>query len=403
MGTETMGFTVDNRRISLTPRAAEGNARNDTGAEHNMAIELTGIVKRFGNFTALNGVSLAARDGEFLALLGPSGSGKTTLLRILAGLERPDAGTLRLHSQQVASIQPNDSNVGLVFQHYALFRHMTVFDNVAFGLSVKRGKDRLPKSEIRERVMKLLQLVQLGNLQDRYPAQLSGGQRQRVALARALAVEPRLLLLDEPFGALDAKVRKELRRWLRGLHDSMGLTSIFVTHDQEEALELADRVVVMSQGKIEQIGTPAEIYDHPATPFVYQFIGNSNRFECDVARGQVWIDGQSFGGTGDVYPDGPALAFVRPHDLEIRAAGSGFGIPATVRQVFTAGNLLRVELDVHKGRQIVEVELDRSRNIGDLSNGRDVLLMPQRIKLFPRNGVEPAAAPDVARRISQAS
>jgi sulfate transport system ATP-binding protein len=396
-----MAFTVDNRRISLAPKPDGGVHEHNERSEHSMAIELTGIVKKFGDFTALNGVSLAARDGEFLALLGPSGSGKTTLLRILAGLERPDAGSLKLHARQVEAIQPNDSTVGLVFQHYALFRHMTVFDNVAFGLSVKRGPDRLPKSQIRERVLRLLQLVQLSNLQDRYPAQLSGGQRQRVALARALAVEPKLLLLDEPFGALDAKVRKELRRWLRGLHDSMGLTSIFVTHDQEEALELADRVVVMSQGKIEQIGTPAEIYDHPATPFVYQFIGNSNRFECDVARGQVLIGGQSFGGTGDVYPDGPALAFVRPHDLEIRAAGSGFGIPATVRQVFTAGNLLRVELDVNEGRQIVEVELDRSRNIGDLSQGRDVLLMPQRIKLFPRSGAEiPVGTP--IRRLTQA-
>jgi sulfate/thiosulfate transport system ATP-binding protein len=397
-----MAFTVDNRRISLAPTPAAGNAWNNDGeSERNMAIELTGIVKKFGNFTALDGVSLAARDGEFLALLGPSGSGKTTLLRILAGLDWPDSGTLKLHSQRVDAIRPSDRNVGLVFQHYALFRHMTVFDNVAFGLSVKRGPERMAKSEIRERVLRLLQLVQLGNLQDRYPAQLSGGQRQRVALARALAVEPKLLLLDEPFGALDAKVRKELRRWLRGLHDSMGLTSIFVTHDQEEALELADRVVVMSQGKIEQIGTPAEIYDHPASPFVYQFIGNSNRFECEVARGQVFIGGQSFGGTGDVYPDGPALAFVRPHDLEIRSAGSGFGIPAMVRQVFTAGNLLRVELDVHDGRQIVEVEVDRSRNIGDLSTGRDVLLMPQRIKLFPRSGAEiPAAAP--IRRLTQA-
>ncbi len=397
-----MAFTVDSRRISLAPKSAGRNPwHNEERAEHNMAIELTGIVKKFGNFTALDGVSLAARDGEFLALLGPSGSGKTTLLRILAGLDRPDSGTLKLQARQVDAIRPSDRNVGLVFQHYALFRHMTVFDNVAFGLSVKRGGERLPKSDIRERVLRLLQLVQLGNLQDRYPAQLSGGQRQRVARARALAVEPKLLLLDEPFGALDAKVRKELRRWLRGLHDSMGLTSIFVTHDQEEALELADRVVVMSQGKIEQIGTPAEIYDHPASPFVYQFIGNSNRFECDVARGQVLIGGQSFGGTGDVYPDGPALAFVRPHDLEIRSAGSGFGIPATVRQVFTAGNLLRVELDVNDGKQIVEVELDRSRNIGDLSTGRDVLLMPQRIKLFPRTGTEvPAAAP--IRRLTQA-
>jgi sulfate transport system ATP-binding protein len=197
-------------------------------------------------------------------------------------------------------------------------------------------------------------------------------------------------------------VRKELRRWLRSLHDSMGLTSIFVTHDQEEALELADRVVVMSQGRIEQIGTPAEIYDHPASPFVYQFIGNSNRFECEVARGQVWIGGQSFGGSGDTYPDGPALAFVRPHDLEIRAAGNAYGIPATVRQIFTAGNTLRVELELKDGDQVVEVELDRARNISDLSPGRQVLLLPQRIKLFPRADAEALAPSEPVRRLSQA-
>jgi len=402
-----MTFTLDNRRVSLAPKSTQELARDiltasRTRAEQSMAIELTGIVKRFGNFTALNGVTLAARDGEFLALLGPSGSGKTTLLRILAGLERPDSGSLRLQKQKVDAIRPSDRNVGLVFQHYALFRHMTVFNNVAFGLNVKRGSERLPKSEIRDRVMRLLQLVQLGNLQDRYPAQLSGGQRQRVALARALAVEPKLLLLDEPFGALDAKVGKELRRWLRGLYDSMGLTSIFVTRDQEEALELADRVVVMSQGKIEQTGTPAEIYDHPVSPFVYQFIGNSNRFECEVSRGQVWIGGQSFGGTGDIYSDGPALAFVRPHDLEIRPAGSGYGIPATIRQLFTAGNLLRVELDLKDSSQVVEVEVDRSRSIGDLTPGRAVLLTPQRIKLFPREGADTPPVTEPVRRISQA-
>ena len=397
-----MAFTVDNRRISLAPKSAAGNAWNNNGeSEHSMAIELTGIVKKFGNFTALDGVSLAARDGEFLALLGPSGSGKTTLLRILAGLDRPDSGSLKLQSQPVDVIRPSDRNVGLVFQHYALFRHMTVFDNVAFGLSVKRGRERLPKARSASGCCACCSSCSSAicrtAIRRSFPAASGSGWRWpgRWRWSR------KLLLLDEPFGALDAKVRKELRRWLRGLHDSMGLTSIFVTHDQEEALELADRVVVMSQGKIEQIGTPAEIYDHPASPFVYQFIGNSNRFECDVARGQVLIGGQSFGGTGDVYPDGPALAFVRPHDLEIRAAGSGFGIPATVRQVFTAGNLLRVELDVQDGKQIVEVELDRSRNIGDLSTGRDVLLMPQRIKLFPRSGAEiPVAAP--IRRLTQA-
>jgi sulfate transport system ATP-binding protein len=222
-----------------------------------------------------------------------------------------------------------------------------------------------------------------------------------VALARALVNQPSVLLLDEPLGALDLKLREQMQVELKSIQRQVGITFIYVTHDQGEALSMSDRVAVFNQGKIEQIGTPAEIYDHPASPFVYQFIGNSNRFECDVARGQVLIGGQSFGGTGDVYPDGPALAFVRPHDLEIRSAGSGFGIPATVRQVFTAGNLLRVELDVNDGRQIVEVELDRSRNIGDLSTGRDVLLMPQRIKLFPRSGAEiPAAAP--IRRLTQA-
>jgi len=403
---EIMNFTLDNRKVALAPKSTQDLALDILAssrrrAEYSMAIELTGIVKRFGSFTALDGVSLAARDGEFLALLGPSGSGKTTLLRILAGLERPDAGSLRLQAQRVDAVRPSDPHVGLVFQHYALFRHMSVFNNVAFGLKVKKGKERLSKDEIRRRVLRLLQLVQLDNLQDRYPAQLSGGQRQRVALARALAVEPKLLLLDEPFGALDAKVRKELRRWLRGLHDNMGLTSIFVTHDQEEALELADRVVVMSNGRIEQIGTPAEIYDHPASPFVYQFIGNSNRFECNVSRGQVWIGGQSFGGTSDTYPDGPAQAFVRPHDLEIRSAGS-LGIPATIRQIFTAGNLLRVELDLKDDGQVAEVEIDRFRSIGDLTAGRAVVLIPQRIKLFPIAGPQPAEPAESARLVSQA-
>jgi sulfate transport system ATP-binding protein len=233
-----------------------------------LSISVENVVKRFGAFPALNGVSLEARPGEFLALLGPSGSGKTTLLRIMAGLEFPDSGCVRFEGEDVTRLKVKDRRVGFVFQHYALFKHMNVAQNVAFGLSVRRRRDRPPRAEIKRRAQELLDLVQLGDLGPRYPAQLSGGQRQRVALARALAVDPKLLLLDEPFGALDAKVRKELRRWLRDVHDRMGLTSIFVTHDQEEALELADRVVVVNRGRIEQIASPQALYDSPATAYV---------------------------------------------------------------------------------------------------------------------------------------
>ncbi len=256
-----------------------------------MTIEVSNISKRFGNYVALDRVSLEVKSGELLALLGPSGSGKTTLLRIMAGLEYPDSGGLRLFGNDALDRSPRDREVGFVFQHYSLFRHMTVADNVAFGLDVRPRAVRLSKREIRARVMQLLEMVQLSWVADRYPSQLSGGQRQRVALARALAIEPKVLLLDEPFGALDAKVRKELRRWLRRLHDEMHITSVFVTHDQEEALELADRVVVMSQGRIEQIGTPTEVYDHPATSFVYDFLGNVNRFEVDVRDGVARLPG----------------------------------------------------------------------------------------------------------------
>ena len=243
-----------------------------------MSIAVDNVVKRFGNFAALNEVGLEAKPGEFLALLGPSGSGKTTLLRIMAGLEFPDSGTVLFEGNDVTGIGVRDRRIGFVFQHYALFPHMNVADNVAFGLTVKRRRERPKRAEIQRRAQELLDLVQLGPLGKRYPAQLSGGQRQRVALARALAVDPKLLLLDEPFGALDAKVRKELRRWLRDLHDRMGLTSVFVTHDQEEALELADRVVVMNEGLIEQVAGPRTIYDEPATAFVYDFVGD---FEPD--------------------------------------------------------------------------------------------------------------------------
>jgi len=262
-----------------------------------MTIEVEHIRKQFGAFTALDDVSLKFADGELTALLGPSGCGKTTLLRIIAGLEFPDAGRVLLDGADASARHVRERQVGFVFQHYALFKHMTVFENVAFGLRVKARKDRPSEEQIRDKVKKLLELVQLDWLADRHPPQLSGGQRQRIALARALAVEPRVLLLDEPFGALDAKVRKELRRWLRRLHDEMHVTSVFVTHDQEEAMEVADRVVVMNQGKIEQQGAPSEVYDHPATPFVLQFLGDVNLF----ARGSE-------------------TDYVRPHEIDIVSA-----------------------------------------------------------------------------------
>jgi sulfate transport system ATP-binding protein len=250
-------------------------------------IELRGITKSFDDFKALRDVSVMVSTGELVALLGPSGSGKTTLLRIIAGLELPDGGAVLFDGEEVTHRHASDRRVGFVFQHYALFRHMTVFENVAFGLRVKPRRERLSRPALVARVHGLLSLVQLDPLAQRYPAQLSGGQRQRVALARALAVQPEILLLDEPFGALDAKVRQELRRWLRRLHDEIGITSVFVTHDQEEALELADRVVVMREGCVEQVGTPEEVYEHPATPFVYRFLGSVNLFHGRVEGDKI--------------------------------------------------------------------------------------------------------------------
>ena len=257
-----------------------------------MTIEVKNLVKKFGSFAALDGVDLKVNDGELLALLGPSGSGKTTLLRIIAGLDWPDSGEVTFNGEDALAQGARERHVGFVFQHYALFRHMSVFENVAFGLRVQSRAVRKDEATIRARVKELLDLVQLDWLADRYPGQLSGGQRQRIALARALAIEPRILLLDEPFGALDAKVRKELRRWLRSLHHEINVTSIFVTHDQEEALEVANRVVVMEKGKIEQIGTPGDVYDNPATAFVHGFIGESIVLPVDVSGGSVRLDGR---------------------------------------------------------------------------------------------------------------
>ena len=315
-------------------------------------ISVRNITKRFGEFPALHGVDLDVQPGEFIALLGPSGSGKTTLLRIIAGLEFQDGGEVLFNDEDVSSRSVGDRHVGFVFQQYALFRHMTVADNVAFGLNVRKSRDRPAKAAIRARAEELLRLVQLDGLGKRYPGQLSGGQRQRVALARALAIEPKLLLLDEPFGALDAKVRKDLRRWLKDLHKQMGLTSIFVTHDQEEALELADRVVVMDHGRIDQIGTPEQVYMEPATPFVSHFVGETNLL--------------------------PGGLHVRPHDIEIVTQD---GEPAQIDNVFRKGGCWRIEGKLAANGNVVEIDLETT--LSPPLPGDTVLIRPRRSRVFP--------------------
>ena len=343
-----------------------------------MTVETYDLVKRFGAFAALEGVSLSARPGEFLALLGPSGSGKTTLLRLMAGLDFPDSGRVTFDGVDMSDRPARERGVGFVFQHYALFRHMSVADNIAFGLTVRPRRDRPAKSAIAARVKELLDLVQLPDLGKRYPAQLSGGQRQRVALARALAVEPRVLLLDEPFGALDAKVRKDLRRWLRAVHDASHVTSVFVTHDQEEALDLADRVVVMNKGRIEQVDTPDIIYNRPATAFVCDFLGNANRFDCRLANGGVEIGGLRLPNTAPPAGDGAGQAFVRPHEFDITPAGSP-GIAATLRRVAHTGALAALECEV-EGRI---VEATSVRPPEGLSAGDALTLVPTTVRAYP--------------------
>ncbi|MDB5430978.1 MAG: sulfate transporter ATP-binding protein [Caulobacter sp.] len=302
-----------------------------------MTISIRQVEKSFGRYPALGGVSLEIKDGELLALLGPSGSGKTTLLRAIAGLEFPDKGQIAFDAQDVTFAGAAERGVGFVFQQYALFKHMTVARNVAFGLDVRKGKAKPSKAAIAARVEELLNLVELGGLGKRYPSQLSGGQRQRVALARALAVNPRVLLLDEPFGALDATVRKSLRKELRRIHDATGVTTIFVTHDQEEALELADRVAILNHGVIEQVGTPAEVHDAPASPFVCGFVGEANRFEGEVSGGVFRAGGIGVAAPG--VADGKAVAFVRPHEFVIAPAGFG----AHIQRVTLQGPLAHVE------------------------------------------------------------
>ncbi|MCW1429085.1 sulfate/molybdate ABC transporter ATP-binding protein [Novosphingobium sp. JCM 18896] len=330
-------------------------------------ITVNHVTKRFGDFPALHGIDLKIEPGEFIALLGPSGSGKTTLLRIIAGLEFQDTGEVLFDDEDVSRIGVGDRGVGFVFQNYALFRHMTVAENVAFGLNVKKRRDRPSKADIKARAAELLRLVQLDGLGDRLPSQLSGGQRQRVALARALAIEPKLLLLDEPFGALDAKVRKDLRRWLRELHQQMGLTSIFVTHDQEEALELADRVVVMDHGRIEQIGTPEQVYMQPATPFVANFVGETNKL--------------------------PGNLHVRPHDIEIVSEGgpSQENWAVVVDNVFRKGGAWRIEGQLESNgpnpAQVVEIDVDADQPAPAL--GSTIRVRPLRSTTFTPNGAQP--------------
>lgn len=360
-----------------------------------MSIEVLGVNKTFGTFKALDDVSLKFPDGELVALLGPSGCGKTTLLRVIAGLEHADSGRILLDGADATDKHVRERRVGFVFQHYALFRHMTVFENIAFGLRVRPRRERPSEAEIRAKVTRLLDLVQLGWVANRFPSQLSGGQRQRIALARALAVEPRVLLLDEPFGALDAKVRKELRRWLRTLHDELHISSIFVTHDQEEALEVSDRIVVINKGRVEQIGTPKDVYDKPATAFAYGFIGSVNEFRGRVQGGYVLVGNEKLRIQGQQFTDGQeVVAFSRPQDTEIVAdAHVEDGVSARVNRILGNGAVARVELvangDAREGRkEFFEVEITGAelQSLG-LSTGQRVKLRGRNLSVFSdRNG-----------------
>ncbi|MDL5048666.1 sulfate ABC transporter ATP-binding protein [Oscillatoria amoena NRMC-F 0135] len=328
-----------------------------------MSVEVKNLTKKFGSYKALNQINLKIQAGKLIALLGPSGSGKTTLLRIIAGLDFADEGSIHFNDREVTALTPKERNVGLVFQHYALFRHMTVFDNIAFGLNVRPAATRPSPDVIKQRVNELLDLVQLGQFASRYPSQLSGGQKQRIALARTLAVEPRILLLDEPFGALDAKVRKDLRRWLREFHDRMKITTIFVTHDQEEALELADEVVVMNHAKIEQIGTPEDVYDHPANPFVYEFIGSVNLFHGRINGGAILIDGKEFTLSKKNTPENVSagVAYVRPQDIRIHTEkpSTDGALEAIVKGTTFSGASTQVHLERIDNRDSVYASLTR--------------------------------------------
>ncbi|MEJ0061163.1 MAG: TOBE-like domain-containing protein [Terricaulis sp.] len=344
-----------------------------------MSLEISEITKSYGRFPALNGVSLFAEDGEFLALLGPSGSGKTTLLRVIAGLETPEGGTVRYRGEDLLAQPVRERGIGFVFQHYALFRHMSAANNIAFGMRCKPRATRPSNKAIKAKVEELLALVQLEGLGGRYPSQLSGGQRQRVALARALAIEPKILLLDEPFGALDAKVRRELRRWLRVLHEQTGLTTIFVTHDQEEALELADRVALLKDGALEQVGTPEELYHEPESAFVFDFLGDSIKLPCVIEGGIAVIAGSGVPIVGPHPESGPATAYARPDAFTV-TVGEGPGQPARVRNVLLAGPDARIECAV-EGDGSIEVRVTHEE-AAKLSPRDLVSLAPRAVRVW---------------------
>jgi sulfate/thiosulfate transport system ATP-binding protein len=345
-----------------------------------MSIEVRSLSKSFDGHPVLRDVSLDIPEGELVALLGPSGCGKTTLLRIIAGLEVPDAGEVRQAGEDVSARSARERNVGVVFQHYALFRHMTVAENVGFGLQIRHR----PRAETAARVEELLSLVQLDGFRNRYPHQLSGGQRQRVALARALATEPRILLLDEPFGALDARVRQGLRRWLRRLHDELHVTSVFVTHDQEEAFEVSDRVVLMNGGRVEQVGSPAHVFEEPASPFVMRFLGAVNVFRGHVDGDRAWVHDVELAAPGGATGRAPAHVYVRPHELEVHRAAVPGSFAARVDRLVPLGAAVRVELTAPGHGRPVEVELDVHKSEAlALAPGDTVHLAPRRVRVFP--------------------
>jgi sulfate/thiosulfate transport system ATP-binding protein len=351
-----------------------------------MSIEVQHVTKTFGHYKALDDVNLKVNDGELVALLGPSGSGKTTLLRIIAGLETPDddRAMVKFHGEDVAQQRVGDRHVGFVFQHYALFKHMSVFENIAFGLRVRPRKHRPTNDAINKKVKELLALIQLENFGSRFPSQLSGGQRQRVALARALAIEPRVLLLDEPFGALDAKVRQGLRNWLRRLHNEIHVTTILVTHDQEEALEVADRVVVMNQARIEQVGSPAEVFHHPATEFVMDFLGQVNVFRGRIEGGHAVVGSMQIEAPALVAgKSGAAKVYIRPHELNIERELNGApALTATVTRVNPAGSLAKIALSTSEGSQIqVDLPFDRFQEL-NLAAGEQVYVSPKQVRVF---------------------
>ena len=346
-----------------------------------MDIRIEGVGKQFEGFAALAPIDLAIPSGQLVALLGPSGSGKTTLLRLIAGLLPVDGGRILFGGRDTTRLKLRERRVGFVFQHYALFPTMSVFENVAFGLRSRPRKTRPSEADIRTKVDALLRLVQMDEMRDRLPGQLSGGQRQRIALARAMAIDPTVLLLDEPFGALDAKVRIELRRWLRAIHDETGLTTLFVTHDQEEALELADRVVVMNHGRIEQDGTPDQVYSTPASPFVFDFIGRSNQLAGSVAQGRFRADGSDYTVPADGVADGPATLFARPHDVGIGASGEGFA--GTVTAIRMLAGRCSVEIELPSQPRAVEVDFANGHDGGHPVVGGAIDVVMHRWGLFP--------------------